>query len=533
MDDVNGAAETFFDILAQFSGGPGPPENNLVRFGLAALLWAVLLVVAGSRQRAAGHPRERWLLWGFGLALLRECFMFGNVVLKMRHPTLGESMGAIVEPVEHLLFVVSTLVIASAFLRYILDDRRLARRYLGGGAFGITIATLSVLLLVLEARALGDTTRFHQSLPAMLVHVVTVLLIGSGMLILARRRGWLRDSILLALSLMLISELLHVLNILTEHEFAAIYCPISNALHMAAIPVFGYVYYHEMGVEKRQADRALQRYRAQLEDLVNLRTEALSQANVQLRAEIAERRRIEGRLELVAALEERQRIAATMHDGLAQTLSYLAMRADQAAGQLEAGATETSLRELHGIQDTISRAIQEARASIASLSARPRMRRTLQAELEALVSRLQDDDLDVAVDLETTPDAPVVLSDRTQEQVLRIAQEAVVNARKHAQAHRIRLILEHRGRWHRLRVRDDGVGFDPERLRPDGDHHFGLSIMQARATQLGGRLAIRARPGEGCEVSLTWPVAPSCAAEGPRALEDRTEPSPARSPVGA
>jgi hypothetical protein len=59
-------------FLQQFAGGPGPPENNLVRFGLAALLWLVLLVIAWSRQRNQNLPRERLLVVGFGLAFARE-----------------------------------------------------------------------------------------------------------------------------------------------------------------------------------------------------------------------------------------------------------------------------------------------------------------------------------------------------------------------------------------------------------------------------------------------------------------------------
>ncbi|NIV29690.1 MAG: hypothetical protein GWN58_09350, partial [Anaerolineae bacterium] len=59
--------------------GPGPRENNLIRFGLPAILWAVLLAVAWSRQRQEELPRERLLVWGFGLALARELYMFGHV----------------------------------------------------------------------------------------------------------------------------------------------------------------------------------------------------------------------------------------------------------------------------------------------------------------------------------------------------------------------------------------------------------------------------------------------------------------------
>ena len=84
-------------FLTQIAGGPGPAENNLVRFALLAIFWAVLLAFAWSGQRHGRRPRERLLVWGFGLALA------------------------------------SVVMIAGSFLRYILDDELLARRYIQTG----------------------------------------------------------------------------------------------------------------------------------------------------------------------------------------------------------------------------------------------------------------------------------------------------------------------------------------------------------------------------------------------------------------
>ena len=73
---MNEYLEFLLLLLAQFAGGPGPKENNLVRFGLPAILWGVLLYIAWSRQRREELPREKMLLFGFGLGLGREVFMF-------------------------------------------------------------------------------------------------------------------------------------------------------------------------------------------------------------------------------------------------------------------------------------------------------------------------------------------------------------------------------------------------------------------------------------------------------------------------
>jgi hypothetical protein len=86
--------------LTQIAGGPGPAENDLVRFALPAILWAVLLAFAWSGQRHGGLPRERLLVWGFGQALA---------------------------PV---------VMIAGSFLRYILVDVLLARLHVQTGLQG-------------------------------------------------------------------------------------------------------------------------------------------------------------------------------------------------------------------------------------------------------------------------------------------------------------------------------------------------------------------------------------------------------------
>ena len=82
--------DSFFDylrlVLQQFSGGPGPLENNLVRFGLPAALWGLLLVLAYSRYRKEHSARERLLAWGFLVGFAREAFMFIHVSLRILNP---------------------------------------------------------------------------------------------------------------------------------------------------------------------------------------------------------------------------------------------------------------------------------------------------------------------------------------------------------------------------------------------------------------------------------------------------------------
>jgi signal transduction histidine kinase len=101
------------------------------------------------------------------------------------------------------------------------------------------------------------------------------------------------------------------------------------------------------------------------------------------------------------------------------------------------------------------------------------------------------------------------LPPQVENHFLRVALEAVTNAIKHAAARRINIDLSFAERRVELRVRDDGHGFDAERLPPPSSGHFGLFGMRERAEKLGGDLVIQSRPGEGTEILLRVPLAPN------------------------
>jgi signal transduction histidine kinase len=95
-------------------------------------------------------------------------------------------------------------------------------------------------------------------------------------------------------------------------------------------------------------------------------------------------------------------------------------------------------------------------------------------------------------------DSGIMLSPREKEAVVRIASEAVANAARHSAADKLRIYLERADAGMRLRVVDDGVGFDEVPARKG----FGLATMRDRAEGLGGKLHVRSRRGSGTEVEL-------------------------------
>jgi signal transduction histidine kinase len=96
-------------------------------------------------------------------------------------------------------------------------------------------------------------------------------------------------------------------------------------------------------------------------------------------------------------------------------------------------------------------------------------------------------------------------------------QEALTNVRKHAGASRVRIELSRAKGDLRLRVADDGVGFDLEADRASG--RFGLKTMEERAASVGASLVVAAARGEGVRLELTMPLRPG---EQPRGVPDAT-----------
>lgn len=205
----------------------------------------------------------------------------------------------------------------------------------------------------------------------------------------------------------------------------------------------------------------------------------------------------------LGALEERERLAREMHDGLAQQLTYLKLKAESALAQAN-GAS--SLPLLVGALDVIRRGTVEAlgdvRQAIMDLKvtgsgASAEFTTHLTEYLQAW-TRLNDIDTELQL-----PQGAVDLPDDVGFQALRIIQEALANVRKHSGARQVRLRVERAGGIVTASVVDDGRGFEPVVSARPG--HFGLSILRDRAGAIGGSVAIQSEPGGGCAVVLRIP----------------------------
>jgi two-component system nitrate/nitrite sensor histidine kinase NarX len=208
--------------------------------------------------------------------------------------------------------------------------------------------------------------------------------------------------------------------------------------------------------------------------------------------------------EQVAALQERDWISAELHDGLLQSLGYLYLQADQLETLSISKDWPEMAQSLAHQRHVLEQISGDIRRFIADLRKTPPPRLYLQDALQKMVVEFtQKTPVKVSLDMEKPLHR--LKADHVAH-LVRIAQEALVNATQHGHAGKILISCTVVGEQGELRVIDDGEGFSPEWVPPEGGEHFGLSIMRARASRLGGQFSLRSKPGEGTQISVVWPM---------------------------
>lgn len=197
----------------------------------------------------------------------------------------------------------------------------------------------------------------------------------------------------------------------------------------------------------------------------------------------------------LATNEERQRLAREIHDGVAQELVMVGYGIDNAMATVFDDADETA-EALRTLRTEVTRVIQELRLSLFELRSEVDRQGGLAAAIAEYARTVgASGGLRVHLSLdESTARLPAA----TEAELLRIAQEAVTNARKHAGASNLWVTCEVDPPYAQIEVSDDGQGMADQ--RPDG--RYGLAIMAERAERIRGRLEIRPRQPSGTTVAV-------------------------------
>jgi signal transduction histidine kinase len=210
-----------------------------------------------------------------------------------------------------------------------------------------------------------------------------------------------------------------------------------------------------------------------------------------------ENARLYERAQQLAVIEERNRLARDLHDSVMQALYGVTLYAEAAKRQLDMGDGRLASEHLREIRETAEEALREMRVLIFELRPPVLQRDGLSA---ALQSRLEAVEGRVGLKTHFYADCDGRFSAEIEEELYRVALEALNNVLKHAHAASVRVRLSRDRSVVQLEIIDDGIGFDPALARGCGG--FGLRGMEERVAHLGGTLTVSSQPGEGTRIKV-------------------------------
>jgi len=248
--------------------------------------------------------------------------------------------------------------------------------------------------------------------------------------------------------------------------------------------------------EREQAKIELELANNRLEERVQERTE-------QLKLEISARQ--ESELQFKAVLSERTRVAQELHDTLEQTLTGIALQMDTAARFAPSDGARAE-HHLELARNLLTQSQEEVRCSVWNLRSRSPEQLDLAGLLLKISERLTDGtNIEVQVNAAgRVRPLPEIIEDN----LLRVAQEALTNVIKHAAATRATITLDYGPQNIRLHIQDNGTGFVPDNHAGPRDGHFGLLGITERTNRLRGEFSVGSQPGKGTSVQVTIPTDP-------------------------
>jgi signal transduction histidine kinase len=222
---------------------------------------------------------------------------------------------------------------------------------------------------------------------------------------------------------------------------------------------------------------------------------SLAVENARLHAQVLDR----------AVLEERERIARELHDGLAQVLGYINTQSQAVKKLLETRRIGEATSELDAMGAVSRDVYADVREAILGLRAGPAGLVPAIREYLSRLPRMSGCKIELRVVDEG--EEAVALAPATEIQLVRIVQEALSNVRKHSRASHVAVIVASDHDEVGLEIVDDGRGFDPLLFDRTGWPRLGLQTMRERAQAIGGTLEVVSSPGHGTRIAVHVPAA--------------------------
>jgi two-component system nitrate/nitrite sensor histidine kinase NarX len=247
--------------------------------------------------------------------------------------------------------------------------------------------------------------------------------------------------------------------------------------------------------------------------LYSKKSHAFSQANRQLLIAIShhigvavENSQLYSQAKESALMEERWLISQELHDNVAQSLAYLNMQTKLLEDRLQSDLKNSTREEIHQIRQVIQDTYQDVRNMLIDFRTRINEDEPLEPVLKKYC---QDFSARTGIKTEFAFDKPMpILELSVRTQVLRMIQESLSNARKHARPAQVNVSVRKADSGLRISVEDNGDGFDLHTAQEPAQQHLGLSIMKERAAHLGGTVRISTAPGRGTVVEIDIPLNP-------------------------
>ncbi len=237
------------DVLAALGGGRGDPNQEIVRFLLPAIFWAILIFASSNQWLKYRLDRDRIIILASAIGFMREMFMFFVTYLAFRGYIDFNSIHTVFPPLEHTLTIISSVLVAYAFCRYFIPFKKLWSIYI---YLGIGVSILLYIMIapgwaefINRAPQLkfgsfwGDIT-FHVSSTVMLLFALMMLLYSKKM------NHKIPNMLIIGITFLFLDDFLMIFNLYLKEEYKDIFGPIRHNFHIWSVPTFIALYWNEL-----------------------------------------------------------------------------------------------------------------------------------------------------------------------------------------------------------------------------------------------------------------------------------------------
>ncbi|MCH6258450.1 HAMP domain-containing histidine kinase [Puniceicoccaceae bacterium K14] len=270
--------EIFFELLAQFTGDGGGHRPGMVPYGLEGLCWLGLLLVSRFKYKNEPDPHNWLLTWGFAVGLARQVFMLSIKTLEAYGILSIDTLHIFFPPLEHAFSDCSEILIAAAYMLFLVEKKDVALRFLKFGLISVVLMYLATFWWWGEYIVANPESKFGQTWCDWVFRINASGWLAFSVYYLwkhSKKENWVRVCVCVALLFFFLDDFLKLPDMALDEVYERYFAPIRHGLHLAGVPILAYVYV-------RQQATAIKSAFDSLEDIVGERTAELREASKNL-----------------------------------------------------------------------------------------------------------------------------------------------------------------------------------------------------------------------------------------------------------